>query len=145
MNSISKVVSPLGRLIKAGALGGLALGVYRALRGPQRPPVTGQANWPPLVPPAPKPKRTAPVATESGPTAPQGFAAVDTVETSEATAQLWAAPIDGQCPDGYPIKGNAQSGIFHVPGGISYDRTIPEKCYRTAEDAVADGFRQSKR
>ena len=26
----------------------------------------------------------------------------------------WAAPVDGGCPEGYPIKGNDNSGIFHV-------------------------------
>ena len=40
---------------------------------------------------------------------------------------------------------NADSGIFHVPGGMSYDRTVPERCYATAADAEADGFRQAKR
>lgn len=56
----------------------------------------------------------------------------------------WAAPVDGGCPEGYPIKGNDNSGIFHVPGGRFYDRTVPERCYATAADALADGYRQAK-
>jgi hypothetical protein len=49
------------------------------------------------------------------------------------------------CPDGYAVKGNASSRIYHVPGGNSYDRTIPEFCFATAEDAEAAGFRAAKR
>lgn len=54
-------------------------------------------------------------------------------------------PIDGQCPEGYPIKLKIKSGIFHVPGGLSYDRTKPDRCYRSVDDALTDGHRQAKR
>ena len=33
------------------------------------------------------------------------------------------------CPAGYPIKGNASSMIYHVPGGGFYNRTNPEECF----------------
>jgi hypothetical protein len=52
--------------------------------------------------------------------------------------------VDGHCPDGYPVKVNESSGIFHVPGGRFYARTIPDRCYAVADDAVADGYRQAK-
>ena len=45
---------------------------------------------------------------------------------------------------GYPIKGNANSRIYHVPGGRFYDRTVPERCYASAADAEADGYRAAK-
>lgn len=45
---------------------------------------------------------------------------------------------------GFPVKANASSGIFRVPGGRSYARTKPERCYATPEDAKADGFRRAK-
>ncbi len=48
------------------------------------------------------------------------------------------------CPPGYPIKGNASSLIYHVPDGGSYNQTIPEYCFVTAEDAEAAGFRAAK-
>jgi uncharacterized membrane protein HdeD (DUF308 family) len=44
-------------------------------------------------------------------------------------------------PPGYPIKGNASSRIFHVPGGQNYQATIPEICFKTVDDARAGGFR----
>jgi hypothetical protein len=53
-------------------------------------------------------------------------------------------PVDGACPDGFPIKANDNSGIYHVPGGRFYERTRPERCYPTAEAAEADGYRRSK-
>jgi hypothetical protein len=56
----------------------------------------------------------------------------------------WVTPLDGECPDGYPIKVNESSGIIHSPGGRFYARTIPERCYATAEDAEADGYRRAK-
>jgi hypothetical protein len=59
-------------------------------------------------------------------------------------APAWLEPVDGQCPDGYPVKVNESSGIFHVPGGRFYARTIPDRCYATSEAAIADGYRQAK-
>ena len=57
----------------------------------------------------------------------------------------WVSPNDdGTCPATHPIKANDNSGIFHVPGGQFYDRTRAERCYATAEAAIADGYRQAK-
>jgi len=51
---------------------------------------------------------------------------------------------EADCPDGYPIKGNASSKIYHIAGQSSYDQTIPEICFATEEAASAAGFRASK-
>jgi hypothetical protein len=59
-------------------------------------------------------------------------------------APAWVATTGGPTPDGYPVKVNTRSGIFHVPGGRSYDRTVPDRCYATAADAEADGYRRAK-
>jgi endonuclease YncB( thermonuclease family) len=48
------------------------------------------------------------------------------------------------CPPGYPIKGNGDSGIYHVPGGAYYDATNPEQCFATEEDAQDAGYRPSE-
>ena len=50
------------------------------------------------------------------------------------------ADEDGSGPEGYEIKGNAQSMKFHAPGGRWYDSTIAEFWFKTAEDAKAAGF-----
>lgn len=49
------------------------------------------------------------------------------------------------CPEGFPIKGNANSHIFHRPGESSYEVTIPEICFATEDAAVSAGYRQRKR
>lgn len=49
------------------------------------------------------------------------------------------------CPDGYPIKGNGHSHIYHLPGAASYAATIPEFCFETEEAAAAQGFRPPRR
>lgn len=49
------------------------------------------------------------------------------------------------CPSGFPVKGNADSGIYHVKGGQYYSRTKPEECFTTPAAAEAAGYRASKR
>ncbi|MFT4469797.1 hypothetical protein ACMX2H_07800 [Arthrobacter sulfonylureivorans] len=49
------------------------------------------------------------------------------------------------CPAGYPIKGNASSMIYHVPGGSFYSRTNPEECFASQSAAINAGYRPSKR
>jgi micrococcal nuclease len=59
-------------------------------------------------------------------------------------ALRWVEAVNGDCPDGYPVKANDNSGIYHVPGGRFYDRTVAERCYANADDALADGYRPAK-
>jgi large subunit ribosomal protein L17 len=47
-------------------------------------------------------------------------------------------------PDGYPVKGNQRSGIYHVPGGFAYDRTIASIFFRSPEAAERAGYRAAK-
>ena len=49
------------------------------------------------------------------------------------------------CPADKPIKGNAQSGIYHIPGGQYYKETKPERCFATEQDAQKAGYRKSNR
>ena len=55
-------------------------------------------------------------------------------------------PGDGSqtAPTGYPVKGNERSGIYHVPGGFAYDRTIATTYYRSEEAAERAGLRHAK-
>jgi hypothetical protein len=58
----------------------------------------------------------------------------------------WLDPLaDGTCPETHPVKAKLSSKIFHVPGGLAYERTTPDRCYRDAATAEADGFRAAKR
>jgi hypothetical protein len=57
----------------------------------------------------------------------------------------WVEPDGDACPASHPVKAKLASGIFHEPGGQMYDRTVPDRCYRDADAALADGLRASKR
>lgn len=59
-----------------------------------------------------------------------------------AAAHGGAVPGDGtrDCPPEYPIKGNMPSNLYHEPGQLAYNRTIPEVCFQNAASAEAAGF-----
>jgi hypothetical protein len=42
------------------------------------------------------------------------------------------------------VKAKLSSGIFHVPGGMNYERTRPDRCYVDSAAAERDGLRRSK-
>ena len=72
-------------------------------------------------------------ATDSGEaTAPA--AAVELPEGAVAAAE------DGSAPEGYSVKGNADSGLYHVEGSQWYDATVAEFWFADAEAAEAAGF-----
>ena len=51
------------------------------------------------------------------------------------------APLDdGSQPDGFPVKGNADSMLYHSPESPFYGRTKAEVWFTTAEAAEAAGF-----
>lgn len=55
-----------------------------------------------------------------------------------------AAPLaDGSGPEGFEVKGNADSNLYHLPGTQWYDATVAEVYFRTAEAAEAAGFAQA--
>lgn len=87
------------------------------------------------------------VGTDVEPAAPAG-APVSAVEGGDAMSETDAPASGGvagdggsECPEGFPIKGNADSLIYHLPGHGSYERTIPEMCFATEADAEAAGYR----
>ncbi|MFN2320570.1 MAG: 50S ribosomal protein L17 [Dermatophilaceae bacterium] len=51
-----------------------------------------------------------------------------------------AATEDGSAPEGYDVKGNAKSGLYHVAGSQWYDATEAEFWFASAEDAEKAGF-----
>jgi large subunit ribosomal protein L22 len=52
-----------------------------------------------------------------------------------------AAPLeDGSAPEGFEIKGNADSMLYHEPGGRYYNVTKAEVYFATVEDAERAGF-----
>ena len=67
---------------------------------------------------------------------------VDRTATDEAPYGPGSAAVteDGSAPEGYPIKGNADSMLFHTPESRWYDQTIAEVWFATEEAAEAAGF-----
>ena len=57
----------------------------------------------------------------------------------------WIESSDGTCPVSHPIKAKLASGIFHEPGGASYERTNADRCYASSAAAIADDLRPAKR
>jgi trigger factor len=68
----------------------------------------------------------------------------DEARTETAPAGSVEGTGEADCPEGYPIKGNATSMIYHLPGQGSYENTVPEICFATEEDAGNAGYRASK-
>jgi NAD(P) transhydrogenase subunit alpha len=48
------------------------------------------------------------------------------------------------CPEGFPIKGNASSRIYHEPESASYAQTIAEYCFASTTAAEEAGYRASR-
>ena len=46
-------------------------------------------------------------------------------------------------PEGFPIKGNADSMKFHQPDGRWYEKTVAEVWFATPEAATAAGFTEA--
>jgi hypothetical protein len=59
------------------------------------------------------------------------------------TAPPWIEATDR--PATHPVKAKMKSGIYHLPGMLNYERTVPDRWYRDAAAAEADGLRPAKR
>jgi large subunit ribosomal protein L4 len=66
-------------------------------------------------------------------------AAVD-AEAGPHGPQSHAPLADGSQPEGFPVKGNADSMLYHVPGSSFYARTEAEVWFASADAAEAAGF-----
>lgn len=130
---------------------------------PDAPPAFAPASAasPAPAPAAPTPRK-APLKAAPAPTAapPVKKAAAKKVAKAPAKAAApkpakaakkaappvaWVEPVGDVCPTTHPVKGKLASLIFHVPGGLNYARTRPDRCYLDAAAAESDGLRPSKR
>ena len=148
----------LRRLAVSGVVGAAVWFVVKSLRGEPLPayesgpaPATRPDPARPGVP-TPEPE------SEPAPAAPPTEAAVEIepavepepiVEPPEASASgdgAWVEAVaDQPGPASHPVKAKLKSGIYHLPGMLNYDRTVPDRWYTTAEAAEADQLRRAKR
>jgi len=134
------------RLVKLLTLVAVVAVVVAVLKRRPAPPSAS-----PTAPPTPvAPKVSAakpPMPTmPKMPTVTEDATQPEAAPVADERATGWVEPTaDGGCPDGYPVKAKASSKIFHVPGGVLYDKTVPDRCYASPDAAVADGYRASLR
>ena len=69
-----------------------------------------------------------------------GDAAADAVSVEPYGAGSYVALAGDVQPEGFAIKGNANSMLFHTPDSAFYDRTNAEVWFATEADAEAAGF-----
>ena len=111
------------RMLKLGFLAGVG---YAAWRYFERQRSASSVDWEPQPFPYP----------------PQPRAESTTVSADD---QAWVEAADGTCPVTHPVKAKLSSKIFHLPGGLNYDRTKADRCYRDPAAAEADGLRKAAR
>jgi len=66
-------------------------------------------------------------------------------EVAAEVPEPWVESSEGTCPASHPVKAKLASGIFHEPGGASYERTKADRCYASSAAAIADDLRPAKR
>lgn len=86
----------------------------------------------------------------NAPAPPPPAASAPAPQAQSSSRQAPAAHVNnsGPGPNGETIKGNINSKgerIYHVPGGASYNKTIPEAWFFTEDEARAAGYRRAKR
>jgi hypothetical protein len=121
-----------------GLLGGVAVALTKAFGGRRAAAPEPGRSVRPLAPEAWPPLQPDPVLAEPVPSS-------HLEPDPEAPAVLWVEPTGDVCPTSHPVKGKLTSKIFHLPGMLNYDRTKPDRCYRDAPAAEADGLRPAKR
>jgi hypothetical protein len=113
--------------------------VARAITSPA--PAPAEATAAPTTATATATATAAPTEPAPPPAAPPS-AAPSNPRLDRIPQTGWVAG-DGtrSCPPQYPIKGNADSQIYHLPGSPAYDSVTPELCFASVEAAAAAGFR----
>lgn len=113
--------------------------------------VDAKEGWaeaePAAVTPKPAAKKAAGAAKKAVKKAVAKKAAASAKKAAKKAAPVapWIDPAGGICPTTHPVKAKLASRIFHLPGMLNYERAAPDRCYRTAEAAEADGLRPAKR
>lgn len=143
LDAEGKIIAPSGEQAEAPA--------------PERKPARRKKPAAPAAQSKAAVAETKPVAApvvEATPVVVPAVAAADTsgvVATSApATANVSAGAhkgsvrthqVQAEAPEGYTIKGNESSMLYHVPGSRYYNTTVAETWFDTVEHAEAAGFR----
>jgi hypothetical protein len=124
------------RVFMLSVVAGTAYAVWRWFESQRSDTDLTWEAQPAPFPPQPRPQDSVHVPSQVEP--PGG------PETTDVGA-AWVEPVGGTCPASHAVKAKMSSKIFHVEGGLNYERTHPDRCYRDAAAAEADGLRKSAR
>jgi len=105
--------------------------------------VTDEADRARRVAASQQQKTAAPAPAEEAAPAETSEAAEESTSTEDAPyGEGSHAPLEdaAEAPEGFAIKGNEDSKLYHVPGSSHYDRTVAEVWFATPEAAEAAGF-----
>ena len=155
--------------LRLGLLAGVGIALAKIFR-PKPEPSRVSHTWPPLEAPVPTPApvqvaepKIEPVVAAEEPglvligdeplqapePAPVKKAAkkapAKKVAAEKKKLPPWVDPNGTVCPQTHPVKGKLSSMIFQVPGNFAYERTTPDRCYQSADEAEQDGLRAAKR
>jgi hypothetical protein len=132
------------RVFMLSVVAGTAYAVWRWFESQRSDSGLSWEAQPAPFPPQPRVENPPPEPSNPSPAAP--VTATEPVGAQAAAGgDGWVEPTDGTCPASHPVKAKMSSKIFHVEGGLNYERTHPDRCYRDAATAEADGLRKSAR
>jgi hypothetical protein len=134
----------LKRMFKLGLLAGAAYAAWRWFEAQRAQSDMRWESQPPPYPPQPRVESSSPNPSTATSSAPASAPAEPVLATPTGGGD-WVEPVDGACPASHPVKAKMSSGIFHVAGGLNYERTRPDRCYRDPAAAEADGLRKAAR
>lgn len=135
----------LRRMLGAGVLAGAAYAVWRAIDANKRDDDVAWEPQPFPFPPQPRAQgEGAAQRPEGAELARERPPAAEVPSAAGNDRDMWVDPDDDACPSSHPVKAKLGSGIYHLPGGVNYDRTKPDRCYLDATAAESDGLRPSK-
>jgi hypothetical protein len=143
----------LKRMFKLSLLAAVAYAVWRWFEAQRSESDLRWEAQPAPYPPTPRVENAPPAspvtATAPATEIPSGAPATSTPEPVHAAPaaadDTWVEPVDGVCPVTHPVKAKMSSGIYHVAGGLNYERMRPDRCYRDPAAAEADGLRRAAR
>jgi hypothetical protein len=133
------------RVFMLSVVAGTAYAIWRWFESQRSDTGLTWEAQPAPFPPQPRTESPPPAPSNPSPAAPVTATEPVGAQAAPAGGDGWVEPDDGTCPASHPVKAKMSSKIFHVEGGLNYERTHPDRCYRDAAAAEADGLRKSAR
>jgi hypothetical protein len=124
---------------------GTAYAIWRWFESQRSDTGLSWESQPAPFPPQPRVESPPPAPSNPSPATPVTATEPVGAQAAPEGGDGWVEPNDGTCPASHPVKAKMSSKIFHVEGGLNYARTHPDRCYRDAAAAEADGLRKSAR